>query len=404
MDANEIMPFNVRKWRHLAHLADHFRGELLFQRGGIWLDLDMVLNRPFDYTDDCVIGGEKEPDGSTRPVLVLKMPAGAPIMRWYLDRIKELDPDVCEWSDIMHMMPEGVNLFQLGDRVIPPEEVGSIPWWKVADFLKPRAAVMPLMYHLYHEMWRRESIPTNVFSGLYAELQAKYGSGSGRALIGFITCEAYAEKRELCLSTWARELPSNCDLKICTGEELGVSDDYLSLLAKTRELVRYACRQNYGAMLKCDDDTFMRADRLTIPDADYAGWLMHDTYPENSCSGGAYWLSRRALNALAYAEPPADPAGPEDRWVGHELKEVGIYPVQLENFTMSPNCAWGNWEIVDPTKQHKWSLAGDWVVMLDVAASRPRVPAPFHHHSPPDDETRTFESFCRRHPDKVNPK
>ena len=60
MDGAEILP-RTAIFRHstgsLAFFADHFRWELLRQRGGWWVDMDTVCLRPLDIADDVVFAG-----------------------------------------------------------------------------------------------------------------------------------------------------------------------------------------------------------------------------------------------------------------------------------------------------------------------------------------------------------
>ena len=58
ISAEEILPRKAvylhRSGRH-SWFADHFRWELLRQRGGWWVDMDMVCLRPLDIPDDIVL-------------------------------------------------------------------------------------------------------------------------------------------------------------------------------------------------------------------------------------------------------------------------------------------------------------------------------------------------------------
>ena len=75
-DANEILPesaiFRARQG-HLSAFADFFRWTLLAKHGGLWVDMDMVCLRPFDFADDIVFGLESE---DTVNNAVLGFPAG----------------------------------------------------------------------------------------------------------------------------------------------------------------------------------------------------------------------------------------------------------------------------------------------------------------------------------------
>ena len=79
MNAEEILPrtamFNHVSNKPLAFFADHFRWELLRQRGGWWADMDMICLRPLDFTDEVVLACV-----SNKPLLlniaIMKFPHG----------------------------------------------------------------------------------------------------------------------------------------------------------------------------------------------------------------------------------------------------------------------------------------------------------------------------------------
>ncbi len=74
-DANEIIPANkiFKRKNSLAPFADYFRWKLLAEKGGWWVDMDMVCLRPFDFPEDSVFAWESD-NGVN--INVLKFPAG----------------------------------------------------------------------------------------------------------------------------------------------------------------------------------------------------------------------------------------------------------------------------------------------------------------------------------------
>jgi hypothetical protein len=84
---------------------------------------------------------------------------------------------------------------------------------------------------------------------------------------------------------------------------LPCGDDYNSLLHKMRQFCRWALTQDFDYLFKCDDDTFVVADRFLEFDPggrDYIGVDPVDHINPKFASGGAgYWLSRRAAEAVA---------------------------------------------------------------------------------------------------------
>jgi hypothetical protein len=82
-DAAEILPrsalFFHRRNQSVAHFADWFRYSLLFQRGGLWSDTDMVCLKPFDYPSPIVFAWQDE---EHRNNAVLGLPARDPLAEW----------------------------------------------------------------------------------------------------------------------------------------------------------------------------------------------------------------------------------------------------------------------------------------------------------------------------------
>jgi len=82
-EAGEILPrdliFRHRRTKSIAPFADWFRYLLLFQRGGIWADTDVVCLKPFDYAQPRVFGWQDEELINNA---VIGLPAGDPLASW----------------------------------------------------------------------------------------------------------------------------------------------------------------------------------------------------------------------------------------------------------------------------------------------------------------------------------
>jgi len=82
-DAAEILPrsslFFHRRNQSVAHFSDWFRYQLLFERGGLWSDTDMVCLRPFDYANPVVFAWQDEEHLNNA---VLGLPARDPLAEW----------------------------------------------------------------------------------------------------------------------------------------------------------------------------------------------------------------------------------------------------------------------------------------------------------------------------------
>jgi alpha 1,4-glycosyltransferase/glycosyl transferase-like sugar-binding protein len=85
-DAREILAqdllFRHRRTQSLAPFADWFRYRLLYERGGIWADADVVCLNPFDYAQPRVFGWQDEELINNA---VIGLPAGDPLAKWMAD-------------------------------------------------------------------------------------------------------------------------------------------------------------------------------------------------------------------------------------------------------------------------------------------------------------------------------
>lgn len=162
---------------------------------------------------------------------------------------------------------------------------------------------------------------------------------STRILVGILSALDYEERRQACRETWLSEMPDSVDYIFGVGLELlrpwqvdgdvlGLPgpDDYGGLPQKVKDLCRWFLGKDIKYLFKCDDDTYVRLDRLAkIPKGlDYCGGRVSRDRPYLS-GGAGYLLSRKAARAIV--QSGMDPIGAEDRLVGEVLAAVGIEPV-----------------------------------------------------------------------------
>jgi len=167
-----------------------------------------------------------------------------------------------------------------------------------------------------------------------------------KILIAIYTCSRpkYQARLQVLQETWLPLAAPFHDIRFFDGMRLGVPDDYWSLPQKTKALCKYAIQHGYDYLLKVDDDTYVHPDKLAPPGVDYAGIRIKandlgfpptfaaspkGTHPFDYASGGAYWLSRKAMEIVAETEID-DWA--EDRWVGQTLGRHGIVFTELKDY------------------------------------------------------------------------
>ncbi len=122
-------------------------------------------------------------------------------------------------------------------------------------------------------------------------------------------------------------------------DEMRVEADsgLLNTSFKTKQAIGYAYEKGYTHVCYCPTDCYIIVPRLlrnlaahSHPATGHVGhdyWGFH-TYDEHHIGGGsAYWLSRRAMEAVLAFDAYSDY---EDRWVGSACRAVGIEAVHDE--------------------------------------------------------------------------
>lgn len=124
-------------------------------------------------------------------------------------------------------------------------------------------------------------------------------------------------------------------------ELLECEDNYEGLSRKVRTAVRWAYQRDYDYLFKCDDDTYVRPERLLtsgFAQHEYSGFIEDydlrlatnfPVYP-HAQGGPGYWLSRKAMAAVVDTMP--DKNHQEDFAVGEALALSGIPAVHDDRY------------------------------------------------------------------------
>lgn len=156
-----------------------------------------------------------------------------------------------------------------------------------------------------------------------------------KVLIAIKSCHRYADRRAACTATWLPQvdwadrvfllgrpvpgaIPSNvlaCD----------VSDAFTDIAPKVAVACMYALANNFTHLFVCDDDTYVRPDRLAkcgYENHDYIGFMRVNGIDYNKgipyAQGSAFWLSARAMEIVA-TSPVMQPGIIDDGAVGQAL-------------------------------------------------------------------------------------
>ena len=168
-----------------------------------------------------------------------------------------------------------------------------------------------------------------------------------RILIAAVSCLNYEERRERCMRTWIPDaLHAGLDVVFVVGGgvdlatrdglmlTLPCADDYDSLPQKTCGLLQWAISTaEYEFIFKCDDDTYLRPERL-IAEATHGVDYMGAYWTENAgyASGGAGYLLSRHAAEIAACGLAKHPTGAEDLLVGQILRGAGVPMITSDRF------------------------------------------------------------------------
>ena len=182
-DANEILPasaiFEYKDRPSYAGFANFFRYKLLLERGGWWVDTDVVCLRPFDFPEEYVFSSELSAGREIVTSGVIKAPKGSEAMThaWSVCQAKQ--PNKLVWGETgPRLMKEVVKEYRLDKYQKPYYTFCPISEWQ--KLLEPYvAAVHECAYaiHLWNDMWRlsnRDKNATYHPACIYEQLKSKY--------------------------------------------------------------------------------------------------------------------------------------------------------------------------------------------------------------------------------------
>jgi Alpha 1,4-glycosyltransferase conserved region len=193
-DARDVLPpsWQCRDSRgSLSGFANLFRYKLLYDRGGWWVDMDIVCVSPFDFADEYVFA--LEPD-QTIGNDVIRVPPGSDMMQYAWDRSRRYGPR--PWPLPRKRMPWGAvgpSLFADAVRAcdgsahaVAPEVFNPIDWpdWEMVLRAHPpvRLDDQTKAVHLWNAMWGlagRDKNASYDSDCLYERLKRRYLSAEG---------------------------------------------------------------------------------------------------------------------------------------------------------------------------------------------------------------------------------
>ncbi|MCV3346541.1 glycosyltransferase [Campylobacter lari] len=186
-NANEIVPFKNYfrddRGAGVAAFSDYFRFNLLYLKGGVWVDLDMICLNYIDLNEEYIFTQEVDEDNTKSRITTsfLKFPQ-------YSDFGKSLIQETEKIINKRKQIPWGIiGPWFLADCVKKCglenfawdyKRTCQISWCNAKNFLDNNASIdtsQPFL-HLFSEMWRTHNLNKNFLykKGIYGKLLKKH--------------------------------------------------------------------------------------------------------------------------------------------------------------------------------------------------------------------------------------
>jgi hypothetical protein len=191
-DANEILPFE-KIFRYgeaagagknsFAGFSNFFRYKLLLEKGGYWVDTDVVCLKPFDFKEEYVFSSELWDEGKRIVIssCLLKAPPGSDFLQKCWNACEKADPHQLKWGQTgPNLVTSLVKECNLGSFVKNYDRFCPIPFFELFKFIDPVLDdYMGNCYavHFWNEEWRRRHWDKNATfasTSLYEQLKLKY--------------------------------------------------------------------------------------------------------------------------------------------------------------------------------------------------------------------------------------
>src|SRR5262245_26603865 len=152
----------------VAAFSNLFRYKLLLDRGGWWVDADVVCLRPFDIADERLWASEKldPPGGLIVSTSVIKAPPRDALMAWAWNTCRQMDRTSITFGQIgPRLLQAGVDALRVHAFMRPHtlfSPIASFDWRTLLD--GSRVAAIPADaygVHLWNQMWAANSVDKN---------------------------------------------------------------------------------------------------------------------------------------------------------------------------------------------------------------------------------------------------
>jgi hypothetical protein len=164
-DASEILQFTEKEtdFHHpYAIFADLFRYELLYKKGGIWVDMDMFCNKYYDFSEEYVFGSPRK---GLINIGFIKVPKRSNLMKIMKNKSKKIFNSL----DMIENTETGSKLFS-----------STVKKLGLIKFTQPIQTFYPNDYKHFYQLFinkfdfPEDSYSIHLWGGCFRDLNVKY--------------------------------------------------------------------------------------------------------------------------------------------------------------------------------------------------------------------------------------
>lgn len=163
--------------------SNYFRFKLLHERGGYWVDTDVVCLKFFDFEQDYVFSSELWPEDkpSMTSSCLMKAPRNSEFTHLCWAFCNTKDPNQLAWGETgPDLVTRAIKVCNLAHLVKPFDTFCPITFFEMEKFIEPNPNIYlgnSYAIHFWNEEWRRRAYDKDTSyhpDSLYEKLKLQY--------------------------------------------------------------------------------------------------------------------------------------------------------------------------------------------------------------------------------------
>jgi len=179
---SEIFCYQTGKGKgSFSAFSNLFRYYMLYLKGGIWVDMDLICLKNFNSSNEYMFASEQSDNGTNIASCFIMCPIKSEIMKYCYEKSKKIDKQTLEWSVIgPKLLSQGINKFKLNKYIKKYQTFCPIKfkhWKKIIESNQHFNLDYSVAIHFWNEKWRRGGVNKNdnfESSCLFNQLKNKY--------------------------------------------------------------------------------------------------------------------------------------------------------------------------------------------------------------------------------------